>query len=109
MDEQAKPSEHVRLELQILGDTIEDTPSTQPSVDGRVHKVLVVATDPIVRLQVEDCLREIPGVQVLIGVGDGRPDLIVHDAHSSVEVTISVAPFDTQSLTRMVLGMLGRL
>ncbi len=105
MDEHAEPSEHVRLELQILGDTIEEQ---RPARDAAVRRVYVVATDAIMRLQLEDCLREIPGVQVLIGIGDGRPDLIVHDADSSVEVMISVAPCDAGSLAQMVLALLGR-
>jgi hypothetical protein len=103
MEESTPPSEAVRLELQVLGDTLEEP---QPRKPKPAHSIFVVATDPIVRLQLEDCLREIPGIQVLIGIGDGLPDLIVHDTESSVEVAVNVAPFDAPSLAIRIIQLL---
>jgi hypothetical protein len=103
MEESPTPSETVRLELQVLGDTIEEPKPQRPKP---AHSILVVATDPIVRLQLEDCLREIPGIQVLIGIGDGLPDLIVHDTESSVEVAVNVAPFDAPALALRIVRLM---
>ena len=45
----------------------------------------------------------------MIGIGDGLPDLIVHDTESSVEVAVNVAPFDAPALALRIIKLLRKM
>ncbi len=79
--EDRKPSEHVRLELDMF---VEDDPVAPGAQEieqaGQPRRVLVVTADENMRTYLEDCLRRIPRVQILEAAARMPPDLIVYDA-----------------------------
>jgi len=65
----------------MLDDTTDSTrvEESANTLSGSVRNILVVTTNPNMRLYLEDCLRSIPRSLVLDRDSGIRPDLIVYD------------------------------
>jgi hypothetical protein len=92
VERKTTPSESTRLELEMLDDTTDSTRVEPPAntLSGPVRNILVVTTNPNMRLYLEDCLRSIPRALVLDRDSTLPPDLIVYDELSG-DRTVPIA------------------
>ena len=87
MDKKMEPSEHVRLEIEMLSDKsgILELEAHGVGMSGSGTDILVVTGDENMRLYIEGCLRPVAGFRVLAANDTKQPDLLVIDGVSGDE------------------------